>query len=497
MADIHYKQFPAYLKNPDMDEKNRGFSPVFLIYGEEYLCKTVFEALLDALIPDASRDLGYESVDGTNEAIVDAVQRVNTYALIPGKKVVAILDSQIFHSRQDTQKILETAKKCHDDDNMKKAGRYVLNLLALMNVSLDDIDKDGDWLKGVKLTGQSAWLEDVIRYCREQHLSVPRHADRSGIFEEALEKGFPRNNHLIITTDLVDKRRRLYKLLLEKGIVVDCSVPKGARKADKDAQETVLKERMASVLETAGKTVDRQAYSAMVNMIGFDLRTFVNNVEKLVSYVGDRKTITRADVEKVVKRTKKDPIFEFTNAITDRRLDTALFYMNSLLSDSDMGHPLQLLAAIINQVRKLVVIKGFIQGDNGNAWYAACPYNAFQSKVMPAVQAHDSELLAHAAKWEQTLESVGEIEKVKKGKGGKKKKKPKAGTDLVIAKNPRNAYPIYQMFKKTEHFTMEELLSIVKALSHTDQRLKTSGQEPKSVLEKLVFSICRHEGQDA
>jgi len=492
MKEIHHKQFPAYLKTTAKDKDRQGFAPVFLIYGEEYLCKTALESLLDALIPGPSRNLNFEPVDSTDDGVVDAVKRVNTYAFVPGRKVVAIQDAQVFHSGKDTEKILAVVKKSCEADNMKKAAVHFLKLLALMNLSLEDIGESD--IKALLKTGtqksDSRWLEAVIVYCRERKLPMPKSEDSRQVLVEAVEKGFPEGNHLIITTDIVDKRRVLFKALLKEGIVVDCSVPKGARKADKVAQESVLKEKMASILKEAGKTAGQGVYQAMANMTGFDLRTFINNLQKLVSYSGDRKEITRSDVAAVLRRTKRDPIYEFTNAVTDRNIEPALFYMDSLLSDSDTGHPLQLLSAIINQIRKLLVIKGFVENDQEKSWYAACPFNFFQSRVMPAVQTHDRELLNHLKQWQNAISGAGVSAHGKKEKGGGKKKKSRATTDLVIAKNPKNVYPVYQMFRKSEQFTREELISTIEALSLADQRMKTTGQDPRRILEHVIFSIC-------
>jgi len=494
MTEIQYKQFPAYLETMEKDGGEGELAPVFLIYGEEYLCKTAFNALLNVLVPAASRSFNYEPVDGLNDGAADAVQRVNTYSFMPGRKVVAILDSQIFHSRRDMEKILEKARKSYEDDNLKRGAGHLLNLLALMNLSFEDIGKSGKNLVPAQ-SGQQAtddkWLETLIQYCRDRHLSIPKRGDSSRILQEAIEKGFPQGNHLIITTDIVDKRRSLFKLLLEKGVVVNCSVPKGGRKADKAAQESVLVETMESVLGKAGKTANREVYRAVANMTGFDLRTFINNLEKLVSYSGDRKTITLSDVETVLKRSKRDPVYVFTNAVTDRSFDRTFFYMDSLLADPDIGHPLQLLSAVINQMRKLLVIKGFLEGQPSNGWYAGCSFNHFQTRVMPAVLSHDNLLLDHIDQWETVLARNGGKEDGGNGKKTRKGKKKRVMTDLVIAKNPKNAYPIYQMFRKSEHFTREELVATIEKLSEADHRMKTTGQDPRQVLEQVLFSICR------
>ncbi|MBW2326869.1 MAG: hypothetical protein JRF45_10365, partial [Deltaproteobacteria bacterium] len=175
-------------------------------------------------------------------------------------------------------------------------------------------------------------------------LSIPSEGDNAALLQKAVEKGFPKGNHLIITSDMVDKRRKLYKIILKNGVVINCSVPKGARRADQLAQEAALVEQMETLLHGSGKTMDRRTFRAMYELTGFDLRIFSENLNTLISYVGDRKKIAQDDVKNVLKRTKKDPIYEFTNAISDRNVEKSLFFLMSLLSDN--LHPLQILAAI-------------------------------------------------------------------------------------------------------------------------------------------------------
>jgi DNA polymerase-3 subunit delta len=59
----------------------------------------------------------------------------------------------------------------------------------------------------------------------------------------------------------------------------------------------------------------------------------------------------------------------------------------------------------------------------------------------------------------------------------------------VIVKNPNNPYPVYQMLKKSERFTKQELLAALNHLSEADLRLKSTGQNPRMVLEDMIFRI--------
>jgi len=66
-----------------------------------------------------------------------------------------------------------------------------------------------------------------------------RPAERGGgggwhnALEKAIEHGFPKGHHLIITTDLIDRRRSLYKIISEKGVVIDCAVAERRTPVDK------------------------------------------------------------------------------------------------------------------------------------------------------------------------------------------------------------------------------------------------------------------------
>ncbi len=504
MSVISYKELKKYLKSIEKDGGEEQFPPVCLIYGEELLYKTAFDNFLNALIPVSTRSFNYEPIGGENEKIPEAVQLVNTYPLLPGARVVAICDSQIFYLKQDEKKLLEKAKQGFDDNDLKKASKYLLSLLGRLNLSVDDVgsvDDAGKTEKNriLKLDSDSAgevkWLDKVIDYCRDNGLGAVAAKDNSKVLQEAIEKGFPKGNHLIITTDLVDKRRSLFKAVDKHGMIVDCSVPQGSRMADKKAQEAVLNETMAIILAQSKKTIAKRAYPALYEMTGFDLRTFSNNLKKLINYVGDRDEITVDDVETVLKRTKKDPIYDFTNAITDKNIAEALFYMDSLLSGNEIGHPLQLLAAMVNQMRKLLLIKGFVESTNGHVWHAGMQYNDFTAKVMPAIQNYDSAFLKLLKDKEDMIvkkpenKKLGDKKPGDKKKGKKKKGKPVA-TDLLIAKNAKNPYPVYQLFKKSERFKKDELFSVFECLSKADLRLKTTGQNPKLILEEAVFQIC-------
>jgi len=47
------------------------------------------------------------------------------------------------------------------------------------------------------------------------------------------------------------------------------------------------------------------------------------------------------------------------------------------------------------------------------------------------------------------------------------------------------------LLKKAEKFSKEELLNAVESLNEADKNLKSSGQNPKLVLENVIMGICK------
>jgi DNA polymerase III subunit delta len=493
MPEIKYKDLGTHLK--EIKAPSGSHSPqAYLFYGEELLYKKAFELFLDTLMPPADRAAGYEPVDGAPESIRDAINKVNTYAMLSGNKIVAVQESRLFYGNQAKDKLIDKAKEAFQREDLPKAAKYVLSLLGQHQFSLDDMTKQENLstlLPDERLKTETRWLQEIVRYCVEKGLSVPSSDRPDQVLATAIEKGFPRGNCFVLTTDLVDKRRALFKCFKDKGLVVDCSVPKSDRRADRMIQEEVLRNRMTDILEKSKKRMAPRAFALLHEMTGFDLRTFSSNLEKLVLFIGERPEITEEDVKSVLERSKQDPIYALTGAISDRNPEQSLKLLDSLLKTGI--HPLQAFTAIVNQLRKLILVKYFIKSPHGREWQPAMPYNGFTARVLPAMTAYDEVLVELLSKWDGML-SEDDAEGSSDDEGGKKKKKKKKQklpTDLMVAANPKNSYPIYLTLKKADNFSMAELTALYISLSDTDLKLKRSAMNPKLVLEETILRICK------
>lgn len=492
MPEINYQSINEYIS----ERLNSSFDPVYLIYGEEFLYHQVSQSLLKAIIPDpAHQKHNFEVVNHKEEGqLTDVIERMNTYSFFSGKKIMELRDATVFLAAHNQGDVLQKVKQLFEKNDFEKASKRFLTLLSRLQISLSDISADispgsstaisdatiADKFNITEDQGSIEWIKKLCSYCAERKLAVPESGDDAQRLKNAIENGFPKNNFLFITTDTIDKRKALYKTIKKFGTVIDCAIPKGNRKADIDAQRRFLQQHTRQLLRKQNKQIDPQAFELIFKMTGFDLRAFNANLEKLVDYAKDRDSITSDDVNAVLIRTRQDPIYELTGALSDRDTLKTLHYMSSLLSAG--FHYLQVLTAMTNQIRKLLVIKDFQESKYGSTWHPGTSYDQFRQKVIPAIVKYDEELIVKMAFYQEAVKGRFDSPDLKK------KKKP--ATDLIVVKNPNNPYPVFQQFLKSKKYSKQDLCTAFETLSAADVKLKTTGQSPSVVLEEAIFKIC-------
>lgn len=307
----------------------------------------------------------------------------------------------------------------------------------------------------------------------DETIFSPSDMDR---FCRFIESGIPENHTLLLTTSQADKRKKLFKTIQKHALMVDCQVSRGSRKKDLDEQRAVLSTVSEQKLSSTGKRIAPDAFSRLVELTGFDLSLFSQNLEKLVVFTGKTQVILKKDVDTVICRDKEDPIFDFTNAFLDKNVPDTLFYLNSLLDKN--FHILQLLRALENQVRKLLVMKcctteldpGIIPSTKGN-------FNGFRQRILPKIIAFDKKIKIES----DTMTSLFTESKAKK---------KSEQNDLLLAPNPKNPYPVFILFQRSANFTLGELNHTLCFLGDMDYRLKSSSFDARTVLENHIIRMC-------
>ncbi len=94
---------------------------------------------------------------------------------------------------------------------------------------------------------------------------------------------------------------------------------------------------------------------------------------------------------------------------------------------------------------------------------------------MPEIIIYDKKLLEKIASWD--------------GNDSQKNQKNNF-KDIFIASNPKNAYPVYQTFLKSDNFSAKELAVALIAIGELDFILKSSSGDQDVLIENLIIKIC-------
>ncbi|PIF02907.1 MAG: hypothetical protein CR990_00660 [Desulfococcus sp.] len=504
MSELTCNELSGFLAN----HRPEDLPAVWLVHGEEYLRRRAVDALLSAFLPASERITAYDPLDG--DRVGEALEKVNTYSLLGGGKVVGLLDSRIFHGRESDEDLLEKAGELALAGETRKAARSLAALMGIRNMGWEDLGENPaaslEWKK------DAPWLPDLIAWCRENGIKPASPSAGADLLAAAVEKGFPAGHRLLLTTGLADRRKRLYTVFRDMGAVVDCTMPRGQGKADREARNAVLRQRAGEMLGPEGKRMHPRAWHCLMEMCGDEPGVLMENLKKLMDVAAGRPEITEDDILRTLERTRKDPIFELTGAVSGRQTGPALFYLRSLLDDG--SHPLQILAALTGVVRRLIMVRSFMDGPGAAKWNPRMSYSAFRSEVLPAMKSAEEEIRSvierrlsledlppdDPAGAEFSVMATASPDGKPAGRGRKsagKARKParkkKPVSDLCLAGSSGSPYPLYLLLKNAEFFTAERLVWLQSRITSADHYLKTGGRQPVVVLEQLVMEICSRE----
>jgi DNA polymerase-3 subunit delta len=487
---IKYQKLDPFFESLKSPTKTHGDAKAFLIHGERYLCQTALDRLLATLLPSAKRELQCETLDGSDDQINEAIQRVQTFSLTPGPKIVICKDTEL-STKTKTAPVngLSNVEKAYRANDRATAARRLLSLCARAKLDLDRLKRPEQLISSPPSeTGAEVpqWFKELIAYCREKKRAVHAVKDIRKQLEIAVEKGFPGQNYLILTSRQVDRRQKWYKCFKQYGVVLDCSAPMGTRKADLATQEALLIEQMHSVLDPNDR-LNPSVFKALCAKSGFDPATFTQNLKKIIAYVGQAQKVQEADIERLIARTKIDPIFAFTNALLARDTSQALFLADALLSGGQLNHPLQLLSAMINQTRKLLMAQSFMISSYGKTWQRRMSYPQFQAQTVPAINQFDEQMAA-------TLPSMPDFTQTDSDTRPLSPPKRLPRSDLQVLRSTQSPYAVYQLFKNAARFKISHLQALMTKLHVADRRLKSGSVNQTVIIEEAIIYFCQENG---
>jgi len=154
---------------------------------------------------------------------------------------------------------------------------------------------------------------------------------------------------LIITAERMDRRKGLYKALAKEALVVDLQPLKPA------GVKAWIKER----LREQGKRVSPALLDHIFGLTGANLSDVSNEVDNLVAYMGEKETVSQADVDKLVSSRQSQPIYMLTEHVAEKDFMKALATLRQLLAEGE--HALRILWHLDFMVKRLLRAKSLLE----------------------------------------------------------------------------------------------------------------------------------------
>jgi DNA polymerase III subunit delta len=150
---------------------------------------------------------------------------------------------------------------------------------------------------------------------------------------------------MIFTADDLDKRKKSTKALLDACTVVDFSPLK----------DSEAKAWAKSYLKSLKSAADDQVLSEIVNLVGTDIQTLANELDKLASAALDTGHITMELVDELIGRTRELSNFELGDHLLSNNRKRALETLHRLLDDG--AEPVMLIGLIAGNYHRLALGK--------------------------------------------------------------------------------------------------------------------------------------------
>ena len=173
-------------------------------------------------------------------------------------------------------------------------------------------------------------------------------SDDSEPFAECI-RNIPETTVLVLIDTIENKKKPLlnnplYNAIAEKAVVRSFPLLKGPR----------LSQWIQNRVNRQGSGISQQAANLLMEIIGGDLFTMSNEIDKLVAFTGGR-LIEEKDVRQVVAASQSVDIYALIDAIIDRKTAVAARILQKLLQNGVA--PPQILVLLSRQVGMLIQIR--------------------------------------------------------------------------------------------------------------------------------------------
>jgi DNA polymerase III subunit delta len=201
------------------------------------------------------------------------------------------------------------------------------------------------WLGSAKTLSFLGGTKLVV--VRNMHDAVPKDQDAQTLVDYA-NSPIP-EACLVITSDKVDRKRKLFKALTGLKTAIACEAPK----------ENMLATWLQKRAEEAGYSLSLGAARVLVNRVGARPGVLAKELEKTLMYAGNNKSVSERDIAEVVGESKLENVFALTDALKEKNPEKALHLLNNQMDHGE--EPIKILGTLSWQLRMIWEVKHYQQ----------------------------------------------------------------------------------------------------------------------------------------
>jgi DNA polymerase-3 subunit delta len=250
------------------------------------------------------------------------------------------------------------------------------------------------------------------------------------VFKEYFESPTPKTVLIVIFRGKIRKTSLLFKLF--------AALPKSAARVEE--LKPLKKERLFpwvdETLAALGKRASSEAIDRLFELAGTNLQQLNSELQKLVTYVGDKKMIEVGDVNFLSSGVREFETWDLANSLEKFDLDQALIILNRRFQEGD--RPEQVLFNLVTFCRDLLAAKAGLAEKRDRK-------DIFK-EIRPGLSAQWGDWY-----WEKQR----------------------------------------SFFEPVEKLSEKEIVRLVTQLEQIDLKIKTSDTPAQPLLESFIFEICR------
>ncbi len=446
------------MKKKDSDGAKKGSpSSVYLLFGDEYLVKTAARDLCAELCGPNEEKAALVVLDGVTLDYGQLVSEVFTPSLFCSDKVIFVEQTPVFSGKGNFGKLISKTCETWRSGEKTSSIRNFAQLCLAANIdsqnSIFDLSELQESIGSTLSENDKQTLSEVASAFLIDPPVLRGLQDDSTLID-LISSPLPQGVTLIFTASAIDKKKKLFKALEKHGQLTEFTPLQ--EKFSSGLQKNYFKKLVDEFLSQHGRTIAPDALNKVYERSGKDIRRIHSELEKIITFLGERTQITVRDVDELFLDFHEAMFFDFLTVLRTADIKKCLPALHDNLRI--VAHPLQTLAAISSEFRKIIVARELLFSELKNNWKSNITYDQFVKLMKDFRSTHS------------TVSS-------------------KSKFNPALMKD----YPLYLTLKTAQNYTMEQLTYVMESILEAETAMKSTrigSVSPESVLQELVLKIC-------